>query len=71
MTRFFGGHPIWDAAGTQCDPSLCCWCRNLEMSQKFGVPFQGVLMIRIIVFWGLSWGSIVLGNYHQQLMEDI
>ena len=26
--------------------------------------FLGVLIIRIIVFWGLHWGSLMLGNYH-------
>ena len=24
----------------------------------------GVPIIRIIVFWGLYWGSLILGNYH-------
>ena len=24
----------------------------------------GVLIIRIIVFWGLHWGPLILGNYH-------
>ena len=27
------------------------------------VPF-GVPIIRIIVFWGPSWGPLFLGNYH-------
>ena len=30
---------------------------------KSGVPFLGVLIIRTIVFWGLYWGPLVLGNY--------
>ena len=24
-------------------------------------------MIRIIVFWGLYWGPLILGNYHMDL----
>ena len=26
--------------------------------------FLGVPIIRTIVFWGLYWGSSILGNYH-------
>ena len=26
--------------------------------------FLGVPIIRIIVFWGLYWGSLILGNHH-------
>ena len=31
-----------------------------------GVPFfgRGVPIIRSIVFWGLYWGTLILGNYH-------
>ena len=31
---------------------------------KLGVAFWGVPIIRTIVFWGLFWGSLILGNYH-------
>ena len=31
---------------------------------KLGVPFLGVPIIRIIVFWGLNWGPLILGKYH-------
>ena len=31
---------------------------------KLGVPFLGVPIIRTIVFWGLYWGPLILGNYH-------
>ena len=31
---------------------------------KLGVPFLGVPIIRTIVFWGLYWGTLILGNYH-------
>ena len=30
---------------------------------KLGVPFLGVPIIRTIIFWGLYWGPLVLGNY--------
>ena len=30
---------------------------------KLGVPFLGVPIIRTIVFWGLYWGPLILGNY--------
>ena len=26
--------------------------------------FLGVPIIRIIVYWGLYWGPLILGNYH-------
>ena len=28
--------------------------------------FLGVPIIRIIVFWGLYWGPLILGNYHMK-----
>ena len=35
---------------------------------KFGVPFLGIPILRIIAFWGLYWGSCILGNYHIGLL---
>ena len=29
----------------------------------------GVPILRIIVFWGLYWGPLILGNYHLLLEE--
>ena len=26
--------------------------------------FLGVPIIRIIIYWGLHWGPLILGNYH-------
>ena len=31
---------------------------------KIRGTFLGVLIIRIIVYWGLYWGPLILGNYH-------
>ena len=31
---------------------------------KFWVPFWGVPLIRIMVFWGLYRGTPVFGDYH-------
>ena len=31
---------------------------------KIRGTFLGVPLIRIIVFWGLYWGPLILGNYH-------
>ena len=31
---------------------------------KIGIPFWGVPKIRILAFWGLYWGPLILGNYH-------
>ena len=28
------------------------------------IPFWGVPIIRTIVYWGLYWGPLILGNYH-------
>ena len=33
--------------------------KDLGVSHKLRVP-----IIRIIVFWGLYWGPLILGNYH-------
>ena len=31
---------------------------------KIRATFLGVPIIRIIVYWGLYWGLLILGNYH-------
>ena len=31
---------------------------------KLGVPFWGIPSIRIIVYWSLYGGPLILGNYH-------
>ena len=31
---------------------------------KVGVPFWGFPIIRTIVYWGLYWGTLILGNCH-------
>ena len=42
---------------------------HVGISNKFGVPFLGVPIIRTIVYWGLYWGTLILGNYHVVLWE--
>ena len=36
---------------------------HVGVSQNYGYLF-GVPIIRIIVYWGLYWGPLILGNYH-------
>ena len=38
---------------------------NLKSSAfpKTRGPLLGVPIIRVIVFWGLFWGPLILGNY--------
>ena len=36
---------------------------HLGLSHNYGYLF-GAPIIGIIVFWGLYWGSLILGNYH-------
>ena len=31
---------------------------------KIRGTFLGVPIVRILVFWGLDWGPLILGNYH-------
>ena len=31
----------------------------------------GVSIIRTIVFWGLYWGSLILGNYHVETLRVV
>ena len=31
--------------------------------------FLGVPIIRTIVFWGLYWGPLILGNYHMETAQ--
>ena len=42
------------------------WCVIMPYGgfPKLGVPFLGIPIIRTIVFWGLYWGPLILGNYH-------
>ena len=37
---------------------------NMGDILKSGVPFMGVPIIRIILFWGLYWDPPILGNPH-------
>ena len=30
----------------------------------------GVPVIRTIIFWGLYWGPLILGNYHVEIPRD-
>ena len=34
---------------------------------KIRCTLLGVPIIRTIVFWGLYWGPLILGNYHMSL----
>ena len=35
------------------------------------VPFFGVPIIGIIVYWGLYWGPLILGNYHMNAKKNV
>ena len=32
---------------------------------KIRSTFLGVPIIRTIIFWGIYWGPLILGNYHE------
>ena len=34
---------------------------------KIRGTFLGVPIIRTIVYWGLDWGTLILGNYHMKI----
>ena len=36
---------------------------------KLGGTILGVPILRTIVFWGLYWGSLILGKYHIKVGE--
>ena len=45
------------------------YVKATNVDKTWGVPkirgtILGVLIIRIVVYWGLYWGSPTLGNYH-------
>ena len=42
--------------------------KNIWGFPKFRGTILGVPIIRIIVFWGLYWGPLILGNYHIGLL---
>ena len=46
--------------------------RDCELVQFGGFPklgyFFGIPIIRILVFWGLYWGPLILGNYHVHVL---
>ena len=48
------------------EPSKVKWGFPKIMGTILGVP-----IIRIIVFWGLYWGSLILGNYQIPLQDAI
>ena len=43
----------------------------MEISLQFGVPFSGSPSRRTIVYWGLCWGPLILGNDHMQEKSDL
>ena len=45
---------------------------NIWGFPKIRGTFLGVPIIRTIVYWGLYWGTLILGNYHimQRLFRD-
>ena len=47
-------------------PALAMWG-----FPKIRGTFLGVPMIRILVFWGLRWGPLVLGNYHVDTFQGV
>ena len=44
---------------TDFDSSNC----RLGGFRKLGIPFWGVPIIRLKIFWGQYWGPVILGNY--------
>ena len=39
-------------------------CRPIWGFPKIKGTFLGVPIVRTIVYWGLYWGTLILGNYH-------
>ena len=44
--------------------------QNMRVSQSLGYLFL-VPIAGIIVYWGLYWGSSVLGDYHMRLRDNL
>ena len=38
---------------------------------KLGGTYLGVPIIRTIVYWGLYWGTLILGNYHFGVQQKV
>ena len=49
------------------DSSGCRHLRRISGFPKIRVTFLGIPMIRTIVYWGLYWGTLILGNCHMAL----
>ena len=44
---------------------FCIWsCYAIWGFPKIRGTILGVRIIRIIIYWGLYWGPLILGNYH-------
>ena len=50
-------------------PDLIRILTNVEVSQKLGVPFLGVPIIRTTIYLSLYWGPLILGNYHVEIFK--
>ena len=64
----------WACSGTTCNlPLVSREQRNIWGFPKIRGILLGVPIIRTIVFWGLYWGSLILGKYHiiQGLKKDL
>ena len=56
-----------DTPANRC--SLSCGSKSIRVVPKIRGPFLGVPIIRTIMFWGLHWGLLILGNYHTYLLK--
>ena len=45
------------------------WSKFESFPKLGGITILGVPIIRTIVFWGLYWGPLILGDYHFLKME--
>ena len=60
-----GAHMVgFSVSHEDCLEVLKDFLRNIWGFPKIRDTFLGVPILRIIVFWGLYWGPLILGNYH-------
>ena len=46
------------------------WYRYMGFPKVRGT-FLGVPIIRTIMFWGLYWGPLIVGNYHIRIYKGV
>ena len=59
----------FESAKTPLNFSMLAYNLYVEVSSNKGYLYGVVPITRVIIFWSLDWGPLILGNYHITLCK--